>query len=161
MNVFPAINSYSRDEIGHIVVEVALSKSEENVTHHVKLANRAADVLKTALYQKCIRLSEFNPEKLTLHVQITQCSDGGRIGRPCCGGVRIGWAILFLEWSLSDDETEEIVIGPEIEHFRDSGTIGIADICDHNLGDNFVLGMAKYSGPDAINEKIDKAFQTE
>ena len=152
-----------RQQLGNVDVEIALDQKDSMNQHHVFMADQAKELLIAAFKARGLRdvregTRMDNDNKLTLHIKITRCSHGSRLGRYCFGHFGVGWALLFLEWWICDDRTRTIVVGPFTEKFRDSGALGFADTCDDRVGDMAIQQMASTRGPIKIDKKIRKAL---
>jgi len=150
-----------RQQLGNVHVEIALARKDTNDEHHVLMANQAKELLIAAFKARGLRdVREEAPieNKLTLHINITRCSHGDRLGRYCFALFGLFWALLFLEWHVCDDRTSTVVVGPFTQKLRDSGVLGFADMCDDRVGDMAVQNMASIRGPIAIDNKISKVL---
>jgi len=159
MRVASGQHKYTTSDVGNVDVQVALGREDANIRHHVWLANQAKELFVSSFKARGLRdvqddAGSPNNNKLTLHINIVRCSDGSRAGRMCFGELGMGWALLFLRWRLSNDQTKDTVLGPFEEKFRDSAAAGCADLCDPMFGDNTVKRMASILGPNAIDKKI-------
>jgi len=152
--------------ISNVDVQVALGREDSNNQHHVMLANQAKELLIQAfklrglhdIEKETVSTRSVTDENLTLHIKITRCSDGSRMGRSCWSAFGVGWALLFLEWCLRDDSSETTVLGPVTDKFRDSGVFGFVDLCDDLAGDHAVQQMAAFKAPSSIDKKISEAL---
>ena len=150
-----------RQELGNVDVEVALERKDTVSQHRVFMATQAKELLIAAFKARGLRdVQEYTTtdNKLTLHIKITRCSEGSRLGRYCFAQYGVGWALLHLEWRICDDRTHIVVVGPFTEKLRHSAALGCADMCDDRVGDMAIQDMAASRGPIAIEKKISKAL---
>jgi|EP00979_Chaetoceros_neogracilis_P008944 hypothetical protein len=144
---------YTRGDIDLVDVKLGLVKRDAQKSYNVRLAEKAANLLETNLETRLaqgIKTPLPNPT-LTLHVQITRCTPGSRAGRICCGELGLGWALLFVKWSIS--EGGEIIIASHTEKYTSSGFIGLDDICESTVGEDFIFKAVRAIAPGDIVKK--------
>jgi len=139
------------DNIGSVEVTVDLKKNSK-YPYMVRLAEQAATLLRTELLkslglgngQHISQLSKFR----ILHVNIDNCTPGSRWGRMCCGELGVGWAVLCISWSVEDGN--KVGMNRNKKEFATSGAIGLDDVCDENVGENFIKKTAMDTAPKYI-----------
>jgi hypothetical protein len=83
-------------------------------------------------------------------VNIDNCTPGDRCGRICCGEFGVGWAVLGISWSVDQDGNEVSSMHRNRKEFASSGACRFADLCDENIGENFITKTAKDTAPQYV-----------
>ncbi|KAL3893227.1 MAG: hypothetical protein SGARI_008304 [Bacillariaceae sp.] len=76
--------------------------------------------------------------KQTIKIDILQCTEGSRCGRICCSEIGVGWVVLEIKWQLLQGK-RDIVVAQGKDKLRDGGSIGCADMCSSDVGENALL----------------------
>lgn len=80
-----------------------------------------------------IRFDDQQEGGIGLTATVTACSIGSRWGRMLCGELGVGWIVLHVQWYLENEDGMKLT-EPKTVKIRDSGVIGVEDICDVNFG---------------------------
>jgi len=139
----------SAESIGSVEVTVELKNSK--YPYRVRLAEQAATLLRTKLV---ISLGLGTQQQCTpsrsnriLRVSVDNCTPGSRWGRMCCGWLGVGWAVLYISWSVEDGNK---VVTNHQKKYATSGAIGLDDTCDELFGEHFIMKTAKVTAPKYI-----------
>ena len=140
---------YTIGDINVVNVQLRLEKRDAGKSYNVRLAEENAKLLQTNLETQLKQGSTSAFATLALHINITRCTPGSRAGRVCCGELGVGWALLFIQWSISEGG-DKIVIASGTEKYRSSGALGCDDICESTVGEDFVCKVARSTAPGDI-----------
>lgn len=158
MKIAKGLEKYTAEDIGTLAITTNLHKKDVKSDHRLLMTGESIGLLQQNLTMFRTSEREKIKKKLTLHIRITRCSEGSSLGRLACGECGLGWALFFLDWHVTDEQNE-ILIGPEVEKFRDSGLGGFADFNDDTVGDRAIRAIASIKAPDRIKGKIEIAFR--
>jgi hypothetical protein len=138
-----------------VAFTLELRDEDKQNPYRINLANQVIQLMTTAFGADASYITK-NEKAITLNVTITACSEGSRLGRICCGELGVGWVVLKLKWHLSKDNKR--LTEPTKERFRDSGAIGLADVCADNFGEQTMLTYLASEAAKTIARKASNAL---